>query len=59
MQTVAAGAEQMGASISEISRNAADVAGVAAGAVTAATRAAGEVNALVGRLRAAVDRFTV
>ncbi|WP_433291304.1 methyl-accepting chemotaxis protein [Actinoplanes sp. CA-030573] len=46
VQTVAAGAEQMGASISEISRNAADAAGVAAGAVTAARDTSATINRL-------------
>ncbi|MBM2616536.1 methyl-accepting chemotaxis protein [Actinoplanes sp. LDG1-06] len=46
VQTVAAGAEQMGASISEISRNASDAAGVAAGAVTAARETSATINRL-------------
>ena len=46
VQTVAAGAEQMGASISEISRNAAEAAGVAAGAVTAARDTSATINRL-------------
>jgi methyl-accepting chemotaxis protein len=46
VQTVAAGAEQMGASISEISRNAADAAGVAAGAVSAARDTSVTINRL-------------
>ncbi|GAA3253094.1 methyl-accepting chemotaxis protein [Dactylosporangium siamense] len=46
VQTVAAGAEQMGASISEIARNAADAAGVAMTAVTAAET----THATIGRL---------
>ena len=46
VQTVAAGAEQMGASISEISRNAAEAAGVAASAVTAARDTSATINRL-------------
>ncbi|GAB2607037.1 chemotaxis protein [Paractinoplanes abujensis] len=46
VQTVAAGTEQMGASISEISRNAADAAGVAAGAVSAARDTSATINRL-------------
>ena len=46
VQTVAAGAEQMGASITEISRNAADAAEVASGAVTAARDTSTTINRL-------------
>ncbi|MBU2665180.1 methyl-accepting chemotaxis protein [Actinoplanes bogorensis] len=46
VQSVAAGAEQMGASITEISRNASDAAGVAAGAVTAARDTSATINRL-------------
>lgn len=46
IQTVAAGAEQMEASIHEISKNAADAAHIATGAVTVATQTAQSVRAL-------------
>ncbi|MCY1143670.1 methyl-accepting chemotaxis protein [Actinoplanes sp. Pm04-4] len=46
VQTVAAGSEQMGASISEISRNAADAAGVATSAVAAARDTSATINRL-------------